>query len=217
MARIAFTPAEPRTAAARLGNDAIHLWRIPYRAGERRAPLVALLAAYAGVAASAIRLGEAPHGKPYLEQPIARRPLEFNWSHSGDYALVALARDLAVGVDIERLGRPARMVEVAHRFFDPAEAHTLATLEPAARGAAFTGLWCAKEAVLKSAGEGLAFGLDRLAFAHADGALWHLDRIDPVLGEAAGWQLTGFAAAPDYRGAIAWRGAAREIRGFTPF
>lgn len=215
-AQLTFAASEPRREAAQLGTDAIHLWRIPYAHDQRRAPLAALLAAYLDAREADIRFGEGPRGKPFL---VSRHPLadlEFNWSHSGDYALIGLTRGAPIGVDIERLGKRLRIVDIARRFFDPAEAATLAALSPDTLDPAFTGLWCAKEAVLKSTGAGLAFGLDRLAFAHAGGATWSLARVDPALAAAADWQLAGFAAAPEYRGALAWRGEPKRILAFAP-
>jgi 4'-phosphopantetheinyl transferase len=216
--QLEFAEVVPGEVASRLDERSIHLWRIPYAASQRRAPLVALLARYLDVPEADVALGEDARGKPYLASPSNIRrggsPLEFNWSHSGDYALVALSRNDAVGVDIERLGKNLRALEIAERFFDPGEAGALATIESAARDTAFIGLWCAKEAVLKSVGEGLSFGLSRLAFAHAGGADWTLAALDPALGEAADWQVSGFEAAPGYRGTVAWRGGVREILSF---
>lgn len=236
-----FVGAAPDDVAPRLDAGVVHLWRMAYDRSLGRRPLIAMLAAYLGVPASAVALGEGAKGKPRL-QPIARRggrtrapetgaaapdggadptaappddaTLAFNWSHSGDYALLALARGTALGVDIEQLRARPRALDIARRFFDPAEASALATLDPAARASAFIGLWCAKEAVLKAAGEGLSFGLARLAFRPRAGAGWSLARIDPALGEPATWQLAGFEAVAGYRGALAWRGGPRRILAF---
>lgn len=221
-----FIEAEPKSAAPRLDAQTIHLWRIPYAMSQGRAPLVGLLAAYLGVPEPAVLLQEGTRGKPELasptadprgpRDPVAGPTLSFNWSHSGDYALVALSRGGALGVDIERLGKSLRALEIARRFFDPAEAEALAALEPDVRNRAFIGLWCAKEAVLKAAGEGLAFGLARLVFTHCNETDWQLERVDPALGYAGAWQLSGFDAAPGYRGVVAWRGGQREILAFQP-
>ncbi|MGH8117444.1 MAG: 4'-phosphopantetheinyl transferase family protein [Rhodanobacteraceae bacterium] len=238
---LSFVDAVPRDAAAGLDADTIHLWRMAYDPSRRRAPLIALLAAYLGVPASTVTLGQGAKGKPRLQAaavgssqtrahradamlssppsgqtypPGADAALSFNWSHSGEYALVALARRDALGVDIERLGKQARVLGIAQRFFDPAEAALLASLDPVSRQRAFIGLWCAKEAVLKAAGEGLSFGLARLAFTSRSGRDWALARVDPALGDVSAWQLSGFSAAPGYRGALAWRGAPKRIVAF---
>lgn len=238
---LSFVAAAPRDAAAGLDADSIHLWRMRYDPSLRRAPLIALLAAYLGVPASLITLTEDAKGKPRLQQaavrsgqtrspaadaalslrssgqacpPGADAALSFNWSHSGAYALVALARNDALGVDIERLDKKARALDIAHRFFDPAEAGLLASLDPVTRQRAFIGLWCAKEALLKAAGEGLSFGLARLAFASRTGGDWTLARVHPALGTVSAWQLAGFEAAPGYRGALAWRGAPKRLLAF---
>ena len=218
--QLEFAEALPNEVASRLDDPSIHLWRIPYAPSQRRAPLVALLAGYLGIPEASIALGEDARGKPYLATSTNTlgdgSRLEFNWSHSGDYALVALSRRGAVGVDIERLGKNLRAIEIARRFFDAGEADVLAALDPVARDHAFIGLWCAKEAVLKAVGEGLSFGLARLAFAHVADADWDLATVDSALGEAHDWRVSGFDPAPGYRGCLAWRGGNRRIFAFQP-
>ena len=215
-----FMEAIPNEVASRLDDPSIHLWRIPYASSQRRTPLVALLAGYLDVPESAIAMEEDARGKPHLATSVSIRsdgsPLEFNWSHSGDYALIAVSRRGAVGVDIERLGKNLRAIEIARRFFDAGEADALAALDPYLRDRAFIGLWCAKEAVLKAVGEGLSFGLDRLAFAHVADADWDLATADPALGGAQDWQVSGFDPAPSYRGCLAWRGGNSRIFAFQP-
>jgi 4'-phosphopantetheinyl transferase len=217
---LTFADADPAAVAEQLDGGSIHLWRVPYARSQGRAPLLELLAAYLGTAASEVALIPGPHGKPGLAGRQSRRrqarELEFNWSHSGDTALVALAWGRPVGVDIERLGRGMRALELARRFFDPAEGDALETLAMSERDSAFTGLWCAKEAVLKAAGEGLSFGLARLVFAPHPRRGWELDRLDPALGGGNEWQIIGFDPAPGYRGALAWRGPAPRIFAFRP-
>ncbi|HEX7324790.1 MAG TPA: 4'-phosphopantetheinyl transferase superfamily protein [Rhodanobacteraceae bacterium] len=211
-AAIEFIAAEPSSVAATLDAGTIHLWRLPYARAQRRGPLRALLAAYLGIPATSVVLGAGVHGKPYLahgtcDRRGAPQPLRFNWSHSGDYALLAIARDadVEVGVDIERVDARRRGLEIAWRFFTHAEAQRLAALDDAARALGFTKLWCAKEAVLKAAGEGLAFGLERIACAW-DGNAWTLSAIDAALGELQLWRLRGFSAAAGYCAALAWHG-----------
>jgi 4'-phosphopantetheinyl transferase len=219
-ADLEFVEADPLQAAARLDATSIHLWRIPYASTQGRAPLLRWLAAYLGVPESRVSLRTETRGKPRLAGTTAAgadtRHLEFNWSHSGGHALIALTRGSPLGVDIEHLGKNPRALEIARRFFHPDEADGLANLEPEARNRAFISLWCAKEAVLKAAGEGLSFGLARLAFDRAPDFEWRLVRTDPALGKVADWQLMTFPAAPDFRGALAWRGGTRRILAFKP-
>ena len=218
--QLEFAEAVPNEVAPRLDDRSIHLWRIPYASSQRRAPLVALLAGYLGIPDSAVVLDEDARGKPHLAGSTRGRSdaalLEFNWSHSGDYALIAVSGGGAVGVDIERLGKNLRAVEIARRFFDAGEADVLAALDPDSRDHAFIGLWCAKEAVLKTVGEGLSFGLARLAFAHVAHADWILLTADPALGGVPEWRMSGFDPAPGYRGCVAWRGGPRRVFGFQP-
>lgn len=201
-------PTDVPAVAAQLDDDSLHVWRLSYDAGRRRAPLVALLGSYLGVPPDAVQLVEGPHGRPHLA-PAQAGALDFNWSHSGDCALVALARRVAPGVDVERLRPRPRALELAKRYFQPAEAAWLAALPVDQRDEAFLALWTAKEAVLKALGRGLAFGLHRLGIGLDAGSPELLQLADE---DAGAWQLHSLDAGPGYRAAIAWRGPPRGIR-----
>lgn len=207
----AFVAASPGEVARQL-DDAIHLWRLPWRRDQGRAPLLAVVADYLHVDAASLRLETGAHGKPFL--PNAH-PLRFNWSHSGEFALLALARDLDPGVDIEQPREGVHAMELAERFFAPAEARALADLSESARDASFLQLWSAKEAVLKALGHGLSFGLERIGFAYRDGG-WLPDSFDPEAGIASEWQVLPIRAAPDHAGALAWRGSPCHVRAWAP-
>ncbi len=96
-----------------------------------------------------VLFGYTPFGKPYLCGNPGR--LRFNLSHSDDLALVALAWDCEVGVDIELI-RPDMALEfLAARFLPSAEAATLLTLTPENRSCAFFQTWTRHEAYFESA------------------------------------------------------------------
>jgi 4'-phosphopantetheinyl transferase len=193
-----------------LGDDEVHVWRLVRARADGRAPLLALLGAYLDVPASRVALTTAQHGRPALADDSGRG-LDFNWSHSGDAALLAVARGVAPGIDIERMRPRPRALDIARRYFSAAEADGLAALPEVARSLAFLRLWTAKEAVLKALGRGLAFGLQRLEIA-LDEDVPHLRRLH---GErVSDWQLHALAPDDGYVATLAWRGSPRRIRQF---
>lgn len=106
------------------------------------------------------------HGKPALDgRRHGASPPEFNLSHSGDRAILAIAA-APVGVDIERGDRDLPDLD---RLLDmtcaAAERAGLAGLAPARRRAAFFRLWTRKEAYCKAIGLGLAQPMHRFALA----------------------------------------------------
>ena len=160
------------------------------------------LAPRLGCDAARVVLARDLHGRPRL---AAGHGADTSWSHSGDGLLLAFGRGIALGVDMERERPRLRALELAQRYFAPSEAAWLEGEHgDAARTAAFLRLWCAKEALLKAHGRGLAFGLHKLAFAERAGALV-LVAADPALGAVADWQLQEFVAHPGYRAALAWK------------
>ena len=163
-----------------------------------------------GVADAALPLVRDDRGRPRLLAPFADR--DAGWSHSGERLLLALGRDVTLGVDLERRRPRPRALELARRYFAPAEAERLQSMAPDPREDAFLRLWCAKEAVLKAHGRGLAFGLHRLELGIDDEGLdangtrapLRLLACDPELGEPAAWQLREWEPQPGYLAALAW-------------
>lgn len=188
----------------------------PWEAGDRARPDGAWAAAHAWLAlqpdlpAGALPLHRDAHGRPRFADGAGA---DAGWSHSGDGLLLAFARAAVLGVDMEYERTRPKALEIALRYFVPAEAAWLEAQSAEAdaadggiapRDLAFVRLWCAKEAVLKAHGRGLAFGLHRLAFAERDGALV-LAEADAALGDPAAWSLHEFVPHPGYRAALAWR------------
>ena len=175
----------------------------PYRRGEAAEPLARRwLATQLAVGEDALGLWRDAYGRPHLD--AAHAGLDANWSHSGERLLVALARDARIGADIEWLRPRPTAMTLARRFFTAAEAARLDALPHDEAELWFVRLWCAKEAVLKAHGRGIAFGLEKLEFA-PDGDGWTLVACDAALGAPADWRLHAFTPEPGYLATLAWR------------
>ena len=132
----------------------IQVASLPYLPGQRGEPQVRdTLARWLGEPGPP-PLARDPSGRPRLLAP--HQDHDTGWSHSGEQLLLALGRGVTLGVDLERLRPRPRALELADRFFAPGEAGRLQALAPERRELAFLRLWCAKEAVLKAHGGGIA-------------------------------------------------------------
>ncbi len=170
-----------------------------------------LLGAYLGASAESLIFQRSRYGKPFL---IDGGDLTFNLSHSGSGLIMALARNLAIGVDLECNHRKRPILKLAKRFFCEAEFQALSELAPQGQREAFLYLWTAKEAVLKAIGRGLAFGLKRLEFEMSAGRPRRLLRIDAPAQPAADWRILNFSPNTGYCATLAWRGNPLRISGF---
>lgn len=143
------------------------------------------------------------HGKPLLAPDLPA--LQFNLSHSGGLAVLAAARDRAVGVDVEHVRDVPDALSIAETHFSLAEREALRSLAPAQRRDAFLRCWTRKEAVIKCSGEGLGRALDSFDVDLAPGATSALTRFEGRSGDAAGWSLRDLAAPAGYvaAGAVA--------------
>lgn len=161
-----------------------------------RLALRRLLAQETGLASDTLMFELGAHGKPVLAWPGA--PV-FNVSHSGAYALIAIARGGQVGVDIETVQPMRDVPALAEQTLLPGE------LELCGHGRdveAFFQLWTIKEAVLKAWGVGIAQHLS--AFEALE-----LTRSDLPLRIAAPerWPATrawSLDAPEGYRATLAW-------------
>jgi 4'-phosphopantetheinyl transferase len=149
-----------------------------------------ILARYTGLEARSVPLAVGAGGKPFLE--AGSGGWQFSLSHSGPAALCAVAEGREVGVDLERLRPMPHALEIAGRFFAPAERDALGRLEAAARDAAFFACWTRKEALVKATGEGFRRDLSSFAVP-VDPARRRPWRVEALSGDQ-GW--TGICLPP---------------------
>jgi 4'-phosphopantetheinyl transferase len=166
-----------------------------------RSMLRILLASYLGSPPAELRFAYSAHGKPSLA--ISSGSLEFNLSHSHGNFLVAITLGRKVGVDIECLNRDLNVLDIAQRFFSPAERQALETLPSVLRHDAFFACWTRKEAFVKARGEGLSCPLDSFDVSViADEESVSL-ATRPDASAASRWTVRSLNGFPDYKAAVA--------------
>lgn len=170
-----------------------------------------MLGSQLGVPPATLEFVTGRHGKPGLARP--ETDLEFNLSHSGGIALVAVCRGRRVGVDIEQVTRARReVIGSALRLLPPPEAASVSRLSGPEARVAFTHLWTRKEACVKAAGGTMLSGLSlpvgfpgRRGVVVRDGTAGSWQDPDRVTE----WQVRDLALMPDYCAAVALTGPAR--------
>lgn len=121
-----------------------------------RGRLRQLLGSYLGCEPARLELTTLPQGKPVLVEPR----LQFNLSHSGELALLAVARSTALGVDLEQMRPEFDWQPLASRYFSREEQLALQQLPPRQQTAGFFSVWTRKEAWLKARGSGFHLPFD---------------------------------------------------------
>lgn len=175
-----------------------------------RAGLRAVLARYAGVAASRIEFELGAAGKPSLR--LVSSILRFNVSHTSAIAAYAVTLDASVGVDVERMRSRPDYLALAERFFCTEECADLRQLPDAQREAGFYECWVRKEAFVKAVGLGLTLPLDsfRVTLRPEDPPAVRVPAGGP--GASGIWTMHAYRPVPDHAGAVAWQGGYRRVR-----
>jgi 4'-phosphopantetheinyl transferase len=165
-----------------------------------------VLGRYVHGEAGELAFGNAAKGKPALCMGGEIDRIRFSLSHSGEYALLAVALDQEVGADLEQMRGEIEFAPLAGQF-SVCEAAWLASLPAEARREAFFALWTCKEACVKATGEGLSCPLDQfdvtVAAEMEPSAVW--------LGEDQ-WQVVRLPAPGGYAAAVAVGGAKPMLR-----
>ncbi|HEX5988589.1 MAG TPA: 4'-phosphopantetheinyl transferase superfamily protein [Solirubrobacterales bacterium] len=111
-----------------------------------------VLAAYLAQPPAEIEIAVGEHGKPRL----AGGDVEFNLSHSGDVALVAVTAGREVGVDVECVDPERDFPALAERGLDAEVAAAVRAAPADEQSLLFHRSWARHEAELKCLGVGLA-------------------------------------------------------------
>ncbi|HEX4019935.1 MAG TPA: 4'-phosphopantetheinyl transferase superfamily protein [Acidobacteriaceae bacterium] len=173
-----------------------------------RGALRSVLSGFLDCAPGAIELAYGPAGKPR----VASGDLEFNLSHSGQRAAIALTRGSPVGIDMEQIRRVEDRPRIVERYFCRAEAEEIRALPEGQQERAFFCCWTRKEAYIKAIGEGLGVSLDAFRVTVAPDGPARLIEVGGRTEDAEEWVLEDISPEAGYAGALAYRGGKRTVQ-----
>lgn len=165
-----------------------------------------VLARYSQVSPGELKFSYNAYGKPVLS---GGGDLRFNMSHSHELAVVAVARDAELGVDVEHIRADFASEEIARRYFSRREVETFDALPKEEQVAAFFRCWTRKEAYIKAIGKGLSQALDCFDVTLAPGepaALLRADSEDKLT-----WSFRDIDVGADYASALAVEGTVSMV------
>jgi len=171
--------------------------------------LRSVVARYLETQPEALRFSYGAYGKPAL---ASEHVLRFNLSHSHEVALLAVALDAELGVDVEHIRADFASEEIARRFFSRAEVEVFNALPQEEQVAAFFRCWTRKEAYIKAIGKGLSQALDAFDVTLAPDTAPALLRAEH--DDASRWWLSDVDVGEGYAGALAVECPVAEVRFF---
>lgn len=118
-----------------------------------------ILGRYLDVDPHRIEFYQNEYGKPFIDGKEKNRLITFNLSHSGEYAVVAVAYNRELGVDIERWCNYRDCESLVTHFFSPYEKRQFGLISREEFSKVFFSVWARKEAFIKAVGQGLSFPL----------------------------------------------------------
>lgn len=147
-----------RARAARFGSELLQRRWVAGRAALRH-----LLGKSLGLEPQAVPLRRGARGRPQMEGDV---DIDFNISHTGGIALMAIARPLRppsrIGVDIECASRRVNADRLAGKVLTANERSFRTQLAPDEWRQHFLRLWTCKEAMSKATGDALSAPFGRI-------------------------------------------------------
>lgn len=174
------------------------------RFSTARGTLRIILARYLNEPPERLEFSYNAHGKPDV---INNQKLQFNISHSGDLALLAVGKRFPMGIDIEYYS--ARPYEgIAKNLFSDSELTDFLKTPNPLKPAVFFHIWAQKEAFIKACGLGLSYPTKEF---HVPTTIPTKQLVDDPLHNTT-WQLRSFMPEVACCGALCLNPAIREIR-----
>ena len=184
-----------------------HFTRHQRRFTVGRAMLRRILARYLHLSPLELVFSYNQHGKPQLDNDPS---LQFNLSHSGDLALLAIGKHFSLGVDVEYFS--ARPYEgIGKNLFSPMENKGLHQTSAMLKPLAFFHIWSQKEAFIKACGLGLAYPTQQFDVAILPPT--NQPCIDTLHQQP--WQITSFMPQVACNAALCHHPDIEEIHYFT--
>ena len=172
-----------------------------------------LLSRYCGVLPREIVFDLGASGKPSIALPgNSSRIVTFNLAHSQGRALLAVAENRPIGIDLERERPDFDPMPLARQYFSERELEAIASVPAERQRDAFFRHWVAKESVLKAQGVGLSFPLDRFFVTFEVGnTVARVQSQDPD-ALSPQWLVRALATETGWHAALAARGESWHVR-----
>ncbi|WP_051541012.1 4'-phosphopantetheinyl transferase superfamily protein [Ahrensia sp. 13_GOM-1096m] len=164
-----------------------------------RGTLRKILALYCQINPQSISFNYNKYGKPTLGF-CHFRPVHFNLSHSGNYAVLAVSNQCEIGVDIEEI-KPFHE-DIATRFFSTNECAVLANIKNEDYLEAFYRCWTRKEAFVKAHGTGLTLPLNSFDVTVHKFLAPKITRLEGLVEPWHEWNLMNINVPDTYTGAV---------------
>jgi len=179
-----------------------------FQARDRRRYLVTralvrtVLSRYAPIAPTDWMFANNRFGRPEIANDGAGAGLSFNISHTHSLIVVGVARDRALGIDVEKLHARDVSIDIAERFFSPREVADLAVVPPDRQVERFFEYWTFKESYIKARGMGLSLPLDKFSFRFPDDGRVEVAISEELADVPHRWMFWQFRPSPEYLVAI---------------
>ncbi|HSE19062.1 MAG TPA: 4'-phosphopantetheinyl transferase superfamily protein [Pyrinomonadaceae bacterium] len=171
--------------------------------------LRSVVARYLETQPEALRFVYGTYGKPAL---ASEHSLRFNLSHSNQVALLAVALDAELGIDVEHIRADFASEDIARRFFSRTEVEAFNALPKEEQVAAFFRCWTRKEAYIKAIGKGLSQALDAFDVTLEPDLPPALLRAEE--DDASRWLLRDVHVGEAYAGALVVERRVAQVRFF---
>ena len=145
------------------------------------------------------------YGKPELTQN--EQNLQFNLTHSGEYALLAIGQEHPLGVDLEFFSA-REYLDLAKYMFSAKELLAIKNVKLALQPITFFNIWAQKEAFIKACGMGLSYPTQEFTVPH----LSSNNNIVVDNKHNQEWRITSFQPTITSCGAICNSEKVTEIR-----
>lgn len=184
-----------------------HFPRHQRRFTVARAMLRLILARYISLLPTELVFTANQYGKPQL---INEPALQFNLSHSGDLALLAIGKEFGLGVDLEFFS--ARPYEgIGKHLFSPSENQALHKASTRLKPLIFFHIWAQKEAFIKACGLGLSYPTEQFDVPSLPSANQRI--VDSLHNQT--WRMISFMPQVACSAALCHHPLVKEIRYHT--
>lgn len=156
-----------------------------------------ILSHYLELGPASLRFSYGEYGKPQLLSKYSNCQLQFNLSHTEEFAIYAIAYQRRIGVDIEFINPKKKIDRLLDSILSQTEQSKTNKLSESNRRLEFYKAWTAMEAYLKATGQGLT-GMNSIDISITPGETAKLLTSIKKCQPSTTWSLCHMMAVHDY-------------------